>query len=128
MLPHSTSTASRSVRVYSSSFKAKVDDDYQITDLFDSLCYSFLSASVGQKDMRIIHISLLLLYFFAFWFFYWFFVFFSLVVSFCLISVCRISFAYRHFIDVVDQPASLPRRVCVCASVYDAEKRNEKRF
>lgn len=28
-------------RVSSSSFKVKMDDDYQITDLFDGLCYSF---------------------------------------------------------------------------------------
>lgn len=39
------------------SFKVKVDDDYQITNLFDALCYSFcLQESVkGQNDTYAYH-------------------------------------------------------------------------
>lgn len=43
-------------------FKVKVDHDYQITDLFDGLCYSFCQQEwVKTYYMRIVHISLLLL-------------------------------------------------------------------
>lgn len=43
-------------------FKVKVDHDYQITDLFDSLCYSFCQQEwVKTYYMRIVYISLLLL-------------------------------------------------------------------